>query len=101
MGLFGVLLVASTRAEVALAAIECVQAQEDPLVTHEDALLELQECERQARHTGTGLGYVGVIFALAGVVAAVLGSCGRQAGGSESEAAMDHCLGHPRAARRE
>lgn len=76
MGLFGVLLVANTRVEVAFAATACVQALEDPLVMNENALRELQEREREARHTGASLAYVGVIFALAGVVATVLGYVG-------------------------
>jgi hypothetical protein len=73
IALLGAGLAANTRVNVAYAAIECVQHLQHPLLKDESELRELQECERNARHTSMGLGYVALIFALAGVMAAVFG----------------------------
>ena len=73
MALLGVGLVGNTRVNVAYAVTECVYQYQHPLSKEAIELRNLQECERDARHSGIGLGYVLVIFAMAGVVAASLG----------------------------
>jgi len=80
IALLGVVLVANTRVDVAYALSECVHEFQHPLAKEGNDLRRLQECERDARHSGIGLAYVVVIFALAGAFAAVLGyMAGRQA----------------------
>ena len=73
MALLGVGLVGNTRVNVAYAVAECVYQYQHPLSKEAIELRTLQECERDARHSGIGLGYVVAIFALAGAMAAVLG----------------------------
>jgi|SRR5262245_51266870 len=73
IALLGVWLVANTRVNVAYAVTECVFQFQHPLPKEATELHTLQACEREARHSGIGLGYVVAIFALAGATAAVLG----------------------------
>jgi hypothetical protein len=73
IALLGAGLVANTRVNVAYAVAECVYQFQHPLPKEATELHKLQECERDARHSGIGLGYVVAIFALAGGMAAVLG----------------------------
>jgi hypothetical protein len=73
IALLAVGLVANTRVDVAYAVSECVYQFQHPLPEKTTDLRKLQECERDARHSGIGLGYVLAIFALAGATAAVLG----------------------------
>ena len=73
IALLGVGLVANTRVNVAYAVAECVYQFQHPLPKEATELHKLQECERDARHSGIGLGYVVAILALAGATAAVLG----------------------------
>ena len=73
MALLGVGLVANARVNVAYAVTECVYQFQHPLPKQVVELRKLQECERDARHSGIGLAYVLVIFAMAGATAAVLG----------------------------
>ena len=101
IALLGVGLVANTRVNVAYAAIECVQDLQHPLLKNENELRQLQECERNARHTSTDLGYVALIFAVAGVLAAVFGYL---AGKQEVEKAWQQWTvvgAKPQTARRE
>jgi hypothetical protein len=73
IALLGVGLVANTRVDVAYAVIECTHEFQHPLRKEENELPKLQQCEREARHSGVGLEYVLLIFAVAGAGAAVLG----------------------------
>ena len=73
IALLGVGLIANTRVNVAYAVAECVYQFQHPLPKEATELDKRQECERDARHSGIGLGYVVAIFALAGAMAAVLG----------------------------
>ena len=84
IALLGVGLVANTRVNVAYAVTECVYQYQHPLSKEAIELRTLQECERDARHSGIGLEYVLVIFAIAGVVAV---SLGYMAGKQETEKA--------------
>ena len=73
IAVLGVGLVANTRVDVAYAVIECVHEFQHPARKEENELPKLQKCERDARHSGIGLEYVLLIFAVAGAGAAVLG----------------------------